>query len=443
MQIVEDLPLSPSIFRATKTILLQCITTLLWTPLSLICAPLYLSGLIIWERPPIIPSWVRFYRYFTATWMEGKPEDNIPFTNRILIFLLIFDLVIKSPIKGVCWFLDELLYHSYHNSDIKDPVLVISASRSGSTQLVNYLEDDERNFISPMKIEGQFPYIWVWKLVWPGFKLLGLKESLLYSACGGEYKKRHNVSLYGCETWEVVLGFTHMTHFSKYLGASFFKWGSIGSSLKDHPIDEEFCKCFVELSDRVMKKVVYHRGSPKQRVLIKGHFLFAAKVLEQRYKGAKFITILRDPIERFRSVVNFYKISTVHGPTRMLGLFPSTWRVIRDWSVKTQICYCEEEMLFYNHSEGNTRNKLAISFTSYVNNLTGTLQCIYSFLNIPLPDEVLSKAAILQSSTHDRTTRKSTYDPKYNRSLSSVGIDEDKLREHLTDYINWMKKHDL
>ena len=71
-------------------------------------------------------------------------------------------------------------------------------------------------------------------------------------------------------------------------------------------------------------------------------------------------------------------------------------------------------MLFYNQSGENTRNKLAISFTSYVNNLTGTLQHIYSFLNIPLPDEVLSKATTLQSSTHNRTTRKSTYDPKYN-----------------------------
>ena len=107
---------------------------------------------------------------------------------------------------------------------------------------------------------------------------------------------------------------------------------------------------------------------------------------------------------------------------------------------ETQICYGEEEMLFYNQSEENTRNKLAISFTSYVSNLAGTFQQIYSFLNIPLPAEVLSKATTLQSSTHNRTTKKSTYDPKYNRSLSSVGVDEDKLREHLTDYINWKKE---
>ena len=445
--IVEDGPLRPSIFSAGKTILLQCITTLLWIPLSLLCVPLCLPGLIIWGRPPTIPSWTRFYRYFTATWTEGKPEDNIPFTNRILIFLLILDTVIKSPVKGVCWFLDELLYHSYRNSEIKDPIFILSSARSGSTQLEEYLEDNKESFIVPMKFEGWFPYIWFWKLVWPKFKILGMDKHFEASFCAAyskEYKKRHNVNLFGCETWEVTLGLGLMIFYSRNLGSSFFNWGFINSSLKNHPIDEEFCKCFVELSDCIMKKVIYHRGSPKQRVIIKGHFLFAAKVLEERYHKAKFVAIIRDPIDRFCSLMNFFKIGTVYGPScKMLGLFPATWRVVRNWSVETQLCYCEEEMLFYNQRKDNTRNKLAISFTSYVNNLAGTLQHIYSFLNISLPDEVLFKAATLQSGTHNRTARKSTYNPKYNRTLSSVGVDEDKLREHLSDYFNWMKELDI
>ena len=442
--VVEDLPLRPNLFSAFKTILLQCITMLLWIPLSLVCVPLYLPGLIIWGRPRTIPSWSRFYRYFTATWTKGKPEDSIPVTNRILIFLMILDIVIKSPVNGVCWFLDELLYHSYHNIDIKDPVFIVTAARSGSTQLEECLEDDKESFIAPTLVEGMYPYIWVWRLVPPILKTLGLDkriEALVYSSFGEEVKKRHTINLFRSDTWENVLGSGLMIFFSQSLGCSFFKWGFIFSRLKNHPIDEEFCKCFVELNDCILKKVIYYRGTPKQRTMIKGHFLFAAKVLEQQYKGAKFIAMARDPIERFRSFMNLIKVSSAQSPSfSVFGLFPVTWRVIRDWTVETQICYCEEEMLFYNQSEENTRNKLAISFTSYVNNLTGTFQRIYSFLNIPLPVEMLSKATTLQSSTHNRTTKKSTYDPKYNRSLSSVGVDEDKLREHLTDYINWMKK---
>ena len=97
-------------------------------------------------------------------------------------------------------------------------------------------------------------------------------------------------------------------------------------------------------------------------------------------------------------------------------------------------------MMFYNQSKENTKNKVAVSFDMYVKNLAATLQCIYSFLNIPMSSELSSKAAALQKSSHDRTKRKMSYDPKYNRSLSSLGVDEEKLNEYLSDYINWMKR---
>ena len=97
----EDAPLKPSILGATKSILLQCVSTLLFLPLSLVFLPLYIIGLIIWGRPPTVSPWSRFYRYFTATLTGGNPEEGIPFTNRILIFIIILDYLVKSPIKGV------------------------------------------------------------------------------------------------------------------------------------------------------------------------------------------------------------------------------------------------------------------------------------------------------------------------------------------------------
>ena len=440
---VDDLTSRPSIFSAYKTILIQCITTLLWIPISFICVPLYLPGLFIWGRPPIIPSWSRFFRYLTAVCMEGKPEDNVVFTNRILVFLLIVDTVIKSPVNGVCWFIDELLYHSYHNTEIKDPIFYISGLRSGSTQMTEYLADDKDSFINLLCIEGLFPFIWVWRLVVPVIKMLGLDKHIEDQFLGKELKKRHNFNLFKSESLGVILGLRHMNFFSFVLGISFFKWGFSFSNLSDHPTDEEFPKCFVEFTDLVMKKLMYHRGSPKKRVLIKGHFMFAAKALAQRYQSAKFITMIRDPVERFHSSLNFLKLSSDDGPPyKVHGFFPITWRVVRDYIVETQICYCEEEMLFYNQSEESKNNKLALSFASYVNNLPGTLQHIYSFLNISLPVEVLSNATTLQGTTHNYTKKRSMYDPKYSRSLSSVGVDEEKLKNHLADYIKWMKELD-
>ena len=135
------------------------------------------------------------------------------------------------------------------------------------------------------------------------------------------------------------------------------------------------------------------------------------------------MAVVRDPKERFCSAVNFVKVFADDGPLiRGLNVYPITWRVALDWVIEPQLCYCEEEMTFYNQCEENSKNKLAISFDTYVKNLASALQCVYSFLNIPASAELLSKAAALQNSSHDRSKRKATYDPKYKRSLSSLGI---------------------
>ena len=190
----EDVPLKPNILSATRSILLQCVSTLLFLPLSLAFLPLYIIGLIIWGRPPTVSPWSRLYRYFTATMTEGKPEEGIPSTNRILIFIITFDNLVKSPIKGVGWFLDEIFYSSYHKCEIKNPLFLLSGMRSGSTQMADYLEDDEENFIVPMVIEAMFPYIWAWKLIAPILKLIELKKRFEVppSFIGEEMKKCHN-----------------------------------------------------------------------------------------------------------------------------------------------------------------------------------------------------------------------------------------------------------
>ena len=305
--------------------------------------------------------------------------------------------------------------------------------------MAEYLQDDEENFIAPMMVEGMFPYIWAWKLIAPVLKMMGLKKHFeVPSYVGEEMKKRHNINFFKSDTLEIPLGIGHMVMLTVNLGTSFCKWGFVHAVLKEQPVDREFCKIFIELNDCIMKKVMYHRGLPKQRMFVKTHLLIVARELEQQYDGAKFLTMVREPTGRFCSAINFVKVVSAEGPLkRQSGLFPATWRVVRDFIIESQIHYCEEEMIFYDQS---AKNKLAISFNTYVKNLAGTLQRVYSFLNIPISAELLSKAAALQKSSHDRTKRRTTYDPKYNRSLSSLGVDEEKLKERLSDYINWMNK---
>ena len=113
--------------------------------------------------------------------------------------------------------------------------------------------------------------------------------------------------------------------------------------------------------------------------------------------------------------------------------------MLRDYVVDSEALYCTEEKSFYENSQGN---KLVVPFNKFVNNLSATLESVYSFCNIPIPSHVLTNAGEIQNTTHNRQKRRASYDPKFNRSLSSLGVDEDKLRDQLADYHQWIKQYD-
>lgn len=435
---ISDNVIPTRLFQATVNTIIWCTTILLWVPVSVACLPLYVLGLYIWGLPPIISPMSRFTKYFIAVFTKGKSEETIPFSNRVILFLVLFTILIKAPINGTLWYLDELLYPAYHKVDIRKPIFFMTGIRTGSTQLTNYLENDENSFIAPTSGEGLFPFICIWKHLLPILKrFAGNKQCTVETKLfGSEARKRHNFSLTNTETWDVIVGTWHFTYLSWYLGVGFMKWGfPLGSTTE--PTDEQYLKSLYEFTDSVMKKVVYHRGRPSQRVLIKGHFLIAAKGLQQNFPEAKFFTIVREPLDHFQSCINFMAIISADGPPRKEYLLsPVSWKVLREFVVHTQIPYYEQEMLFYDQPDDE---RLAIPFSMFVNKLNKTLQVVYSFCNIKVPTIVTSNAITTQQSAHDRTNRKASYNPKFNRSLSDLGIDEEKLKKHLTRYTRWIE----
>jgi len=419
--IIQDVEIAddywpPNFAFAVMMIFYYCISIIFWLTVSAACLPLFVLGLFVWGKPPMIPTWSSYYKYFVAAFTEGKLEENVPTTNRMLVILIVLCSLIKIPVNGLCWYIDELIFSSYHKVDIEEPVVMITAPRSGSTQLHDYLLNDTRNFIAPTVFEGLFPYIWAWKLVMPIILGLGLQDYLYNNSLfGKEATKRHRFMMLRAESWAGMLQAWHFGVCNFSLGSSFMNWGY------------SFTSC-------MMKKVMYCHGKPQQRMLLKGHFLLNARNFELQYPKAKFFVTLRNPVDRFGSHINFLKVLSEEGKT-LQGLFPATWRVIRDHVIQTQVPYCEQEMLFYKKP---SHNKLVIPFTIYVNNLSATLQCIYSFCNIPIPDDVLSNAIRIQQSTHNFTKRRASYDPRFNRSLASLGVNKKRLKEHLNEYIEWI-----
>ena len=75
--------------------------------------------------------------------------------------------------------------------------------------------------------------------------------------------------------------------------------------------------------------------------------MMVANELAQRYKGAKFFTIVREPLDRFKSVINFVKVINIED-TAASGycLCSTTWKVIRDYILDIQVVYYAEDNHF-------------------------------------------------------------------------------------------------
>ena len=357
------------------------------------------------------------------------------------MLLIVFTILLKVPLAGIFWFIDELLFSKYHKIIIKEPVFFITGCRSGSTQLSHYLEDDKVNFIAPTVAGSLFSFIWYWKLIVPVLKAAGVinETDRDFSQPQNEFHKRHTVEMHRTGRFDMNAVAWHFNAISLYLGVDFMKWSFPLVQLTESPIDSQFCSSLVQYYDLTVKKVLYHRGTPTQRVFVKGHFLVIANELAQRYKGVKFFTVVREPLDRFKSLINFLKLVDIMERDGFgYAMCPMSWKVAQDYVINTQVLYCTEEKSFYEESQDN---KLVIPFNKFVNNLSGTLESVYSFCNIPIPSHVLTKAGKVQNTTHNFQKRRASYDPKFNRSLSSLGVDEDKFRDQLVDYYQWIKQY--
>ena len=117
--------------------------------------------------------------------------------------------------------------------------------------------------------------------------------------------------------------------------------------------------------DAVGKKLLYFAGpnpdgTPKT-LLIKGHFLGSASILEKKYPDAHFLTILRHPSPRIRSIINFFRVAP---EVCRNGAIPWSWLVYYGQTV--EVDYCLFEMEWY---QARPNNSTVIRFRDYVADL--------------------------------------------------------------------------
>ncbi|HCH65615.1 MAG: hypothetical protein CL927_02000 [Deltaproteobacteria bacterium] len=405
-------------------ILMQALLLCALTPLAVAFGLPYLFLRLVVARPPNIPSPKTTRRYLKGA-IFAHEEVAVSMRIRLLLSMLLFLSV--CPLFAFAWFLDDVLFRGYRDESISRPLFLITGSRSGSTQLSQYLEDHPQVVSHPL-LQQAFPYIWLWKLVpwllgrWvPPERVL----QLLVDATRPEFLERKELHPFKPETYEVIFSGSQLVNHCIAMGPEMFAegygWG------RPTPENRHFWEeDLVENIHSVGKKLLYFAGpnpdgTPKT-LFIKGHFLGSASVLEKRYPYAHFLTVLRHPSQRIRSIVNFFRVAP---EVCRNGAIPWPWLVHYGQTVEVDYCLYEQEWY-----QARTDRVTVIRFRDYVAQLEETLKRIYE-RGLPHIDPTG-----FIPTTHAKRKR-SGY--SVDRSYAQMQVDEEALLAPLQDYIAWVE----
>lgn len=418
---------TPSIFQFTLRILPKVVFFLVKAVLFSPLWPVYWLGCVVWYRPPNVPYLKQALRYLRHTWTVSPQNPVLPFFGRIWLSLSLLDFYIGSPARGIAWLLDELLYgRALDEISVHKPVFVISAGRSGSTQMTRYLEEDNR-LAAPNILQCMFPYLWLWRLAPKTIGRIIKPEKvreMIQSAMPPELWERHEADPFKADTFDGAFLSFHLRRFSLYLGPEVAKEDFNMAHLA--PYEKQVMeKDFIQLVDRLARKSVYFAGGSRdgetRRFYLKGHFLFAAQALCEHYPDAYFLTVIREPLSRLRSGINYLRVNP---PDPVLGPVPWSW--LTDTLSFTEVFYNKVEQEWFTREINGQRS--VIRFTEFVNDLETSMKRVYldCFGSGELPSYIPKK--------HPPRERKQY---SIDRTLSELGVDEIELKKGLSDYIIW------
>lgn len=417
----------PSFVQFALRIIPKILMVLLQAVLSLPLWPLYWVGWWIWYRPPNVPYLRQVRRYIRLTWTVAPEEPSLPVFGRIWLTLLILQSFFRAPLLGIAWLLDELIYgRKLNNIEVVQPIFVISAGRSGSTQITRYIEEDQR-LAAPNILQCMVPYLWLWKFASITIGRVidpeKIREKFL-STMPPALMERHEMDIFRADTFDAPFLSFHLHRLSLNLGPEVGKEEFDRSRILPH--DEQIKKKdFVRMVDRLARKSLYfagtiYQGKPR-RFYLKSHLLFSAQPLSEFYPDACFLTVVRDPVSRLRSGINYMRVNPADP---VLGPVPWTW--LAATLLSTEQSYNQAEMAWFTRQDDTRR--CVIRFSEFVNDLEATMKKVYQdcFDTSELPPHV--------PKDHLPRERKNY---SVDRSLSELGISEDELREEMTDYIAW------
>ena len=331
-------------------------------------------------------------------------------------------MAIYLPAQLMIWaglYLDELFFPRYHEIKIKEPVFIIGNPRSGTTFLQRLLARDTTQFLSmrTWEIFGS-PSITTRRLIRRVVKIgraVGVpitRRIRRIERLWKEDDKIHRLKLRSPEEDEYL--FIHNFSTLKIWSFAAMVDEAEPYIYYDEKIPEDDKNRIMGFYESCLRRHYFYHGQYQKHYLSKNpNFSPAIKSLLNKFPDAKFIYLIRNPLEAVPS-----HISLKEREWKMLG------SPLYKYSCKDFILESSEH--WYNYSLEALRDlpeeqSVIVKFEDLITDAEKTVLNIYHRLGFPvMPD--------FQEILESETIRARNHQSKHQYSLAEMGIDMEEMK---------------
>ena len=368
-----------------------------------------------------------FRRFLNNSFFHNK-GTNYRLTSKRLSALLTA-VGIYIPAQLVIWtglYLDEVFFPSYRQIKIKEPVFIIGNPRSGTTFLQRLLARDTANFLS-MKTWEIFgaPSITmrkVFRMIVQISRSIGVQISKRIKRLEKNWREDdivHRFRLREVEEDENL--FIHIFSTMRIWSFAAMEEEAEPYIYFDQQMSAEDKTRIMDYYESCLQRHYYYHCQTNSHYLSKNpNFSPTVKTLLEKFKDAKFIYLIRNPLEAVPS-----HISLKEREWQSLGS-PLTRYACKDFIMKSS-----EHWYDYTLNELKklpSDQAVIIKFEDLVKDADRTVHDIYSKFGLDVTPE-------FQEILEEETTKARNHVSKHHYSLEEMGIDKEEMLDRFQDVI--------
>ena len=346
---------------------------------------------------------------------EGTPGRLSPKRFFINLFIFLFWPAWILSMR-IAYLFDNLFYPDHQDQDVKEPVFIVGNFRSGTTFLHRLLTKDDQStsftsfelYMAPSVVGRKF-YRWLLKVNYaignPARWVIGLfnriveKEAYMHKIGLDEAEEDGQVLFHVWSSFDLLAFFPFPKLIKKYI-------------YYDDQVPADVKKRDMDYYSEIVRKHIYAHGG-KRYISKNPSYSPKVKTLHQYFPDAKFINIVRNPLQVIPSTISLYsKHCQTYGDPE------------NEYNLQETVIEHSKHWYLYPHQYLKSlpsNQYVRVLYKDLVADPEGTIRDIYQRFNFEIRPEF---AEILRAEAE----KAKSYKSKHSYSLKKMGLSKQRIQ---------------